>query len=65
MNTDNTFEEVSQHYSVTREPFRQIEAKALRKLKHPSRFDRAPAGRAKAADGAQRWHNHLLTGECD
>jgi len=37
MNTDHTLEEVSQQFSVTRERIRQIEAKALRKLKHPSR----------------------------
>jgi RNA polymerase primary sigma factor len=37
MNTDHTVEEVGQHFSVTRERIRQIEAKALRKLKHPSR----------------------------
>jgi RNA polymerase primary sigma factor len=37
MNTDHTLEEVGQQYSVTRERIRQIEAKALRKLKHPSR----------------------------
>jgi len=37
MNTDHTLEEVGQQFSVTRERFRQIEAKALRKLKHPSR----------------------------
>jgi RNA polymerase primary sigma factor len=37
MKTDNTLEEVGQQFSVTRERIRQIEAKALRKLKHPSR----------------------------
>jgi DNA-binding CsgD family transcriptional regulator len=37
MNTDHTLEEVGQRFSVTRERIRQIEAKALRKLKHPSR----------------------------
>jgi RNA polymerase primary sigma factor len=37
MNTDHTLEEVGQQFSVTRERIRQIEAKALRKLKHPSR----------------------------
>ena len=35
MNTDHTLEEVGQQFSVTRERIRQIEAKALRKLKHP------------------------------
>ena len=37
MNTDHTLEEVGQQFSVTRERIRQIEAKSLRKLKHPSR----------------------------
>ena len=37
MNTDHTLDEVGQQFSVTRERIRQIEAKALRKLKHPSR----------------------------
>ncbi len=37
MNNDYTLEEVGQEFSVTRERIRQIEAKALRKLKHPSR----------------------------
>ena len=37
MSTDHTLEEVGQHFSVTRERIRQIEAKAIRKLKHPSR----------------------------
>jgi RNA polymerase primary sigma factor len=37
MHTDHTLEEVRQRFSVTRERIRQIEAKALRKLKHPSR----------------------------
>ena len=36
MNTDHTLEEVGLQFSVTRERIRQIEAKALRKLKHPS-----------------------------
>ena len=40
MNTDHTLEEVGQQFSVTREQIRQIEAKALRKLKHPSRSRR-------------------------
>ena len=35
MNTDHTLEEIGQQFSVTRERIRQIEAKALRKLKHP------------------------------
>jgi RNA polymerase primary sigma factor len=37
MNTDHMLENVGQQFSVTRERIRQIEAKALRKLKHPSR----------------------------
>jgi RNA polymerase primary sigma factor len=40
MNTDHTLEEVGQQFSVTRERIRQIEAKALRKLRHPSRSDK-------------------------
>ncbi|MFL5407119.1 MAG: sigma-70 family RNA polymerase sigma factor, partial [Myxococcales bacterium] len=40
MNTDHTLEEVGQQFSVTRERIRQIEAKALRKLRHPSRSKR-------------------------
>jgi RNA polymerase primary sigma factor len=37
INSDHTLEEVGQQFSVTRERIRQIEAKALRKLKHPNR----------------------------
>ena len=37
MNTDHTLEEVDKQFDVTRERIRQIEAKALRKLRHPSR----------------------------
>jgi RNA polymerase primary sigma factor len=37
MNSDHTLEEVGKQFSVTRERIRQIEAKALRKLRHPSR----------------------------
>ena len=37
MNTDQTLQEVGRQFSITRERIRQIEAKALRKLKHPSR----------------------------
>ena len=39
MNTDHTLEEVGKQFDVTRERIRQIEAKALRKLRHPSRTD--------------------------
>jgi DNA-binding CsgD family transcriptional regulator len=39
MNSDHTLEEVGQQFSVTRERIRQIEAKALRKLKHPGRSE--------------------------
>ena len=41
MNTDHTLEEVGQQFSVTRERIRQIEAKALRKLKHPPEVEEA------------------------
>jgi len=40
MSTDHTLEEVGKQFDVTRERIRQIEAKALRKLKHPSRSDK-------------------------
>ena len=40
MSTDHTLEEVGTQFDVTRERIRQIEAKALRKLKHPSRSDK-------------------------
>ncbi len=40
MNTDHTLEEVGKQFDVTRERIRQIEAKALRKLEHPSRSDK-------------------------
>ena len=40
MNTDHTLEEVGKQFDVTRERIRQIEAKALRKLRHPTRSDR-------------------------
>ena len=40
MNTDHTLEEVGKQFDVTRERIRQIEAKAIRKLKHPSRSDK-------------------------
>jgi RNA polymerase primary sigma factor len=40
MSTDHTLEEVGKQFDVTRERIRQIEAKALRKLKHPTRSDK-------------------------
>ena len=40
MNTDHTLEEIGEQFGVTRERIRQIEAKALRKLRHPSRLER-------------------------
>ena len=40
MNTDHTLEEVGKQFDVTRERIRQIEAKALRKLRHPNRSDK-------------------------
>ena len=40
MNTDHTLEEVGKQFTVTRERIRQIEAKALRKLRHPSRVEK-------------------------
>ena len=43
MNTDHTLEEVGKQFDVTRERIRQIEAKALRKLRHPSRSKRLKA----------------------
>ena len=52
MNTDHTLEEVGQQFSVTRERIRQIEAKALRKLKHPSRVaETAEASSTTNPDG--------------
>ena len=61
MNTDHTLEEVGQQFSVTRERIRQIEAKALRKLKHPSRsrklrsfLDNLKSFRRSSAGGS-RW----------
>ena len=52
MNTDHTLEEVGQQFSVTRERIRQIEAKALRKLKHPSRSPEAAELPGQLMEGA-------------
>jgi RNA polymerase primary sigma factor len=57
MNTDHTLEEVGQQFSVTRERIRQIEAKALRKLKHPSRSRKLRS--FLEIDGAVKTH-HLI-----
>ena len=51
MNTDHTLEDVGQQFSVTRERIRQIEAKALRKLKHPSRSRKLRSSLIIDADG--------------
>ena len=61
MNTDHTLEEVGQQFSVTRERIRQIEAKALRKLKHPSRSPQA-ADRSWTTDRQIRAIVVLLAG---
>ncbi len=61
MNTDHTLEEVGQQFSVTRERIRQIEAKALRKLKHPSR-SRGSCGASWIVDGAGSWGSPWLSG---
>jgi RNA polymerase primary sigma factor len=67
MNSDHTLEEVGQQFSVTRERIRQIEAKALRKLKHPSRSRNAQklprqltAGPQSFRDGVGRFHTRSL-----
>ncbi|MCC8371202.1 MAG: RNA polymerase sigma factor RpoD [Rickettsia endosymbiont of Pseudomimeciton antennatum] len=53
MNTDHTLEEVGQQFNVTRERIRQIESKALRKLKHPTRSKRLSSFRS----GSRKHHN--------
>ena len=59
MNTDHTLEEVGQQFSVTRERIRQIEAKALRKLKHPSRSRKLRSFLDKLIRGrTRRWRLH-------
>ncbi len=66
MNTDHTLEEVGQQFSVTRERIRQIEAKALRKLKHPSRSRKLQellgqlriSGRDATIRGRCCWHRN-------
>ena len=65
MNSDHTLEEVGQQFSVTRERIRQIEAKALRKLKHPSRsmvlrsflYNRRGGSARRRAHGLGWWAN--------
>ena len=63
MNTDHTLEEVGQQFSVTRERIRQIEAKALRKLKHPSRIAHA-AQLPRSGLSAERrsWKSRAMPG---
>ena len=56
MNTDHTLEEVGQQFSVTRERIRQIEAKALRKLKHPSQV-------TEAADRSWTTNSDVMAGQ--
>ncbi|MDC3181209.1 RNA polymerase sigma factor RpoD [Gammaproteobacteria bacterium] len=51
MNTDHTLEEVGKQFDVTRERIRQIEAKALRKLRHPSRSQKLDSFRGEGASG--------------
>jgi hypothetical protein len=60
MNTDHTLEEVGQQFSVTRERIRQIEAKALRKLKHPA----ARASCARSCDNLMKTR-HISAGFFD
>ena len=60
MNTDHTLEEVGQQFSVTRERIRQIEAKALRKLKHPSRSRKMRASSINES-GASLIHDCVST----
>jgi RNA polymerase primary sigma factor len=55
MNTDHTLEEVGQQFSVTRERIRQIEAKALRKLKHPSQLARCGASSTNKRNIGGTW----------
>ena len=67
MNTDHTLEEVGQQFSVTRERIRQIEAKALRKLKHPSRSRKVAQLSWKAScieTGLQKWSRFEVKYEC-
>ena len=51
MNTDHTLEEVGKQFDVTRERIRQIEAKALRKLRHPSRSQKLDSFRGEGVSG--------------
>ena len=63
MNTDHTLEEVGQQFSVTRERIRQIEAKALRKLKHPSRSRKLRASWITDASAATARSLPVLRGD--
>ena len=71
MNTDHTLEEVGQQFSVTRERIRQIEAKALRKLKHPSRSRKlrfynslhSPEGDQRALEWRPSRRRHVQTAD--
>jgi RNA polymerase primary sigma factor len=67
MDTDHTLEEVGQQYDVTRERIRQIEAKALRKLKHPSRSEKLESFLTEKTREALRLKklDSLLTAETD
>ena len=64
MNTDHTLEEVGKQFDVTRERIRQIEAKALRKLRHPSRSELScrPENGPLAQRLEQGTHNPLVVG---
>src|SRR5206468_5343269 len=54
MNTDHMLEEVAKQFDATRERIRQVEAKALRKLRHPSRSEKSRSFREGASDFDER-----------